>query len=234
MRAIPALVRIVRYGDVRQTDGSLLHRVLLQLTARIHVALPGACTGLADTSASNLVVLLRHYAEALELLQHELTTEAFHHSLQAVATNNSGSAEPRGCASRLLYNTSQLDMDTTATHFAFALSPGNEPGDAAAWLEGFLAGCGSILVHETELLALIDSWLKALPNTTFVQVLPMLRRTFGQFSAPERNKIGHAVQSENLQTATNFKPEFDDSIDWERARPALVAVTKLLDLPGPD
>lgn len=234
MQAVPALVRIVRYGDVRQTDGSLLNRVLLQLTARIHVALPVACTGLAVETASNLVSGLRHYAEALELLQQNETTEAFYKSLQAVAVNNSGNPEPRGCATRILYDADQLDAEKTAAQFAFALSQGNEPADAAAWLEGFLAGSGSILVHDTGLLALIDSWLKDLPKDTFVKVLPMLRRTFGQFTAPERNKIGQAVRDDSLHTPAVARVDIDESIDWERARPVLVTVTELLDLPGPD
>jgi len=234
MQAVPALVRIVRYGDVRQTDGSLLNRVLLQLTARVHAALPSSCTGLADETASSLAIILRRYAEALELLQQKETLEDFYHSLHSVAANNSGNPEPRGCASRLLYDASQLDAEKTAEHFAFALSQGNEPADAAAWLEGFLSGTGSVLVHDTALLALIDNWLKALPKETFVQVLPMLRRTVGRFTAPERSKIGEAVRSDNLHAPAVAYPETDDSIDWERARPAVATVTRLFDLPGPD
>lgn len=234
MKAVPTLVRIVRYGDVRQTDAGFLMRVVVQLTTRIAVALPPASTGLADDSAHQLVDLMRRYADAVTTLQDDSMLASFRQSLSIIANSESSSAEPAGCATRLLYEANEFDTAHTAKLFSFALSAGNEPAQAAAWLEGFLSGAGSVLVHDTALLALIDNWLKLLPEGSFVQVLPLLRRTFGQFTAPERSRIGQAVQSDSLQTAaTKRVDDTNDDVDIERALPAIATVAKLFNLPEP-
>ena len=62
--------------------------------------------------------------------------------------------------------------------------PGMPTADAAGYVEGFLAGGGLLLVHDERLLALVDSWLGAVPDDAFLEGLPLLRRTFGTFAAP--------------------------------------------------
>jgi hypothetical protein len=74
-----------------------------------------------------------------------------------------------------------------------ALSPANEPGQAAAWLEGFLHGSGLLLLHNEALWQILDAWVVSLQADTFVQLLPLLRRTFAAFPAPERRQMGKRV-----------------------------------------
>ena len=64
----------------------------------------------------------------------------------------------------------------------------------AAWVEGFLAGGGLLLVHDPELLALVDDWLVGLGAEEFAEAVPLLRRTFGTFAEPERRTIGERVR----------------------------------------
>ncbi|MEV0369979.1 DUF5682 family protein [Streptomyces sp. NPDC050636] len=53
-QALPALVRSVRYGDVRGTDGAALREVATGLAERVFVGLPPACTGLDDDGATEM------------------------------------------------------------------------------------------------------------------------------------------------------------------------------------
>ena len=62
---------------------------------------------------------------------------------------------------------------------------GQTPARAAAWIEGFLAGGGLLLVHDDRLLGLVDDWLTGLARRPFIEVLPLLRRTFG--ASPRRS-----------------------------------------------
>jgi hypothetical protein len=106
----------------------------------------------------------------------------------------------------------------------------------AAWVEGFLSGGGLLLVHDDRLLHLIDAWLADLPADTFDDVLPLLRRTFGTFDAPERRAIGDRMRRHTSdphagdQPRTN-RPE-DDDLDHARAEPAVRAVAAILGLIG--
>ncbi len=54
MSAVPALVRAVRYGDVRGTDTAALSAVVDALTVRVCAGLPAAVGSLADDAASVL------------------------------------------------------------------------------------------------------------------------------------------------------------------------------------
>ncbi|MFE6690787.1 DUF5682 family protein [Streptomyces sp. NPDC057743] len=53
-QALPALVRSVRYGDVRGTDAAVLREVALGLADRVFVGLPPACAGLDADGASEM------------------------------------------------------------------------------------------------------------------------------------------------------------------------------------
>ena len=54
MAAVPALVRALRYGDVRGTDTGALSAVVDALIVRVCAGLPAAVGGLADDAAAAL------------------------------------------------------------------------------------------------------------------------------------------------------------------------------------
>ena len=56
--AIPPLVTVARYGNVRQTDVGMVEQVLKGLIPRAAIGLPGACTALDDDAAQILRCLL--------------------------------------------------------------------------------------------------------------------------------------------------------------------------------
>lgn len=72
----------------------------------------------------------------------------------------------RGRAVRLLLDEGELAQDEAARLMGLVLSPGTPPGDAAAWIEGFVgggSGGGMLLVHDERLLGLVDAWLTGVP-----------------------------------------------------------------------
>ncbi|MGZ3382471.1 MAG: DUF5682 family protein, partial [Isosphaeraceae bacterium] len=54
MDALPPLAGILRYGNVRQTDASMVSRAVAGLVARIVIGLPGACSSLNDDAANEM------------------------------------------------------------------------------------------------------------------------------------------------------------------------------------
>ena len=67
--ALPALVRALRYGDVRGTDSAALEGVARGLAERICVGLPPACTGLDADGATALRRILDEVHVAIGLLE---------------------------------------------------------------------------------------------------------------------------------------------------------------------
>jgi Family of unknown function (DUF5682) len=139
---------------------------------------------------------------------------------------------------RLLADGGVLSPQQAAVRFAAALSAGVPPAGKAQWAEGFLsggAGSGSgglLLVHDRELLAVLDTWVGALGPDEFDEVLPLLRRTFGEFTAPERASVGRAVRGLRAGTGaaggSGAGVATAEDLDTERARGAVRTVAAIL------
>jgi hypothetical protein len=228
LETVPPLARIARYGDVRATDASAVNHLLAGMAARVHAGLPVATSGIDDAAAERFSTALRGHAAALAMLEDTELTGDFHLVLGKMITMESIHAKVRGFAVRLLRDADHLDDTEAARHLGFALSPGMPALAAAAWLEGFLQGAGSMLVHDRSLLGLVDAWLAGLHPEAFQSTLPLLRRTFGTFAPPERARIAAGVATGNRGPAAAVAPL---DLDTTRARPAVATVAKLLRLP---
>jgi hypothetical protein len=113
-----------------------------------------------------------------------------------------------------------------------ALSRASEPARAAAWVEGFLGGSGALLLHDDALWALLDAWLVQLPEESFTAMLPLLRRTFATFPAPERRQMGERVKRGPSRAATSAGVGGAERFNRVRAEEALATVARLLGVDG--
>jgi hypothetical protein len=227
MDALPALARTVRYGDVRGTDGDALATVLRGLVVRIAAGLVPSCTSLDADAADAMARNIDDTRSALSLLGDPDLFALFHRALAELVERERVHASLQGRATRLLADAGELDADTVEGRVSRALSPGTAPADGAAFVEGFLGASGTVLVHDADLLGLIDRWLSTLDPDAFVETLPLLRRTFGTFEAAERRQIGERVR---LGTAVL---EIGDasSLDAERVAAGLATIGLLLGAP---
>ena len=228
--AVPALARISRYGDVRATDAAAVGRLLAVFASRIHAGLPAAASGIDDDAADRLSRHVREYAGALTMLESLTLTDDFHATLGKMTEMENVHPKLGGLSVRLLRDASHLDDQTVARQLGFALSPGMPALHSASWLEGFLQGGGSLLVHDRALLGLVDVWLSSLGAEVFQATLPLIRRTFGTFSPPERARIA-ASAAQGMSHAPVAAAPLD--LDLARALPAVAEVAKLLGLPQP-
>ena len=229
MAALPPLVRALRYGDVRGTPTGPLRTVVDGLVTRIGIGLPVAVSGLDDDAAAALLKRIDEVHGALALLADEEHITAWYGTLHGVMDRHGLHGLLEGRLTRLLRDAGRLG-DVEA-RMARAVSVGETPARAAAWIEGFLSGGGLILVHDIELLRLVDGWIAGLPGDAFKDVLPLLRRTFSNFQAPERRSIGSRVKAISSSTAVEHDAE-EEQIDEGRAAPAAHTVAAILGWPA--
>jgi len=225
MAALPSLARTLRYGDVRGTDVGALGAVTHGLTVRIFVGLPTAAANLDDDAAA----AMRRYVDgvngALGLLEDDALTGEWLDTLARVAARDDLHGLLAGRVVRLLLDAGRLETIEVARQMRLVLTVGVAPAHAAAWVEGFLGGGGLLLVHDPTLLSLVDSWLAGIPAETFIEVLPLLRRTFAEFAAPVRRSLGERVR--NLDGA-GAAPVAVEDLDHARAALALPTLSLLL------
>jgi hypothetical protein len=169
-QALPALVRSVRYGDVRGTDGAALHEVATGLAERVFVGLPPACVGLDADGAAELRGHLDATHRAVALLDQSATDAhpgdelgdepggeprgepgggdgavaglrvRWAGVLRAISGRDTVPGLIRGRAARLLLDDGESGDGGAERLMGFALSPGTPPADAAGWIEGFAGG----------------------------------------------------------------------------------------------
>ncbi|WAP56614.1 DUF5682 family protein [Streptomyces sp. S465] len=287
-QALPALVRSVRYGDVRGTDTAALGEVAVGLAERILVGLPPACVGLDADGAAEMRGHMEAVHRAIGLLAETRTETGTGTGAEAAAGAETGAeagpragsrtaetpmAEPgapgglrarwagmlrslagrdgtpatpgliRGRAARLLLDDGRLVEDEAARLMGLALSPGTQPPEAAAWIEGFVGGGtggGMLLVHDERLLGLVDRWLTSVPAEAFTDVLPLLRRTFSAYDTGVRRTLGELVRRGAAADGRTggpgapAAPGFGPGLDPDRAAAVVPTVRLLLGLdPAP-
>lgn len=255
-QALPALVRSLRYGDVRGTGTEALAEVAAGLAERVFVGLPPACAALDADAAEEMRGHVDAVHGAVGLLGEGEGDEPkgsagprtgprggirgrWHGVLRTLSGRDTVPGVVRGRAVRLLLDDGALGQEEAARLMGLVLSPGTEPADAAAWIEGFVgggSGGGMLLVHDERLLGLVDTWLTAVPGDAFTDVLPLLRRTFSAYEPGVRRTLGELVRrgpgTRGAASATaSGIPGFAPDLDAARADAVLPVLRLLL---GPD
>ncbi|GGL08466.1 DUF5682 family protein [Nocardia jinanensis] len=227
LAALPGVLRTLRYGDVRGTDTSALTHVADSMLVRICAGLPAAVTGLGDDTAAALRDQLDTATTAIHTRDHAASTEQWLTVLARLADRPDVHGLLVGRTVRLLCDADRFDTDEAARRLAAALSVGNTAAAKAAWVDGFVGGRGLVLVHDRALLELVDGWLAGLSEAQFVEVVPLLRRTFGAFESGERRAIGEAVRD-----GRPAAPAAPTDTDPERGLLALRTVADILGVPA--
>lgn len=225
LAALPPLANVMRYGSVRGTDTASLAHVVDGLVTRACIALPFGVRGMADEPAAALIGQLIAGDRAIRLLQQAGQLEAWFGALGEVAANSMSHPLIAGRCARILNEQGHWDEERTATELSLRCSHASEPTAAAHWLEGFLQGSGALLLHNDSLWQLVNSWIASLAPETFVELLPLLRRTFGEFAAPERRQLGERAAAGGT---FNTGPVAASDLDQARAARILPVLKTIL------
>ncbi|WP_415952464.1 DUF5682 family protein [Streptomyces sp. KLOTTS4A1] len=169
-QALPALVRSLRYGDVRGTDTGALTEVAAGLAERLFVGLAPACAGLDADGAAEMRSHVDAVHAAVSLLDDAAESAGatgggdrgapgdtgnpggpddsapdgirprWHGVLHTLATRDTVPGVIRGRAVRLLLDEGELSADEAGRLMGLALSAGTPPAEAATWIDGFVGG----------------------------------------------------------------------------------------------
>ena len=226
MAGLPPLARVLRYSDVRRTDLGLVGDVVDGFVVRICVGLPLACSSLDDDAATAMRERIEAVHGAISLLERAEHTTTWHDALRRLADSEQAHGVVSGRSARLLLDAGALTPDDAARYLSRTLSVAEDPPRAAAWVEGFLAGSGQLLLHDDTLWRLVDDWLMHLREDTFVALLPLLRRAFAAFMAPERRQLGQRARQPG--GPGRLMLHADAEFDHARAEAGLRTVLMLL------
>ncbi|MFB9245370.1 hypothetical protein IV454_18110 [Massilia antarctica] len=228
LAALPPLAKVLRYGSVRGTDTSAIGQVVEGLVTRACIALPFGVLGMADEPAAELVKQLIGADRAIRLIQDEALLDAWFGALDQVAGNELSHPLISGRCARILSEQGYWDQERTARALALRCSHASAPLASGNWLEGFLQGSAALLLHNDSLWSLVNNWINRLDPDSFVELLPLLRRTFGAFEAPERRQLSERAGSAGGAGGTLAVAAAAGSVDEARARLVLPVLGMIL------
>ena len=228
MEAIPNLVNIVRYGDVRNLDFSKVGNMLQSMVARILAGGLLVCINIDEDAASKLLEHLSATHYAVSTLNDKELNDMWFGFIQQI--RNSSGAHPliSGYAARILYDKKKISPEEMSNALSFYSSVGNTSSDTAYWLEGFLHASGSVLLLDDNLWQLVNSWLCGLSDKNFIELLPIIRRTFSNFTTAERRRLGEKARGFELNGANNETAAGNSLYNDEDASKVIPLLGKLL------
>jgi hypothetical protein len=89
-----------------------------------------------------------------------------------------------------------------------------------------------LLLQQEGVWQVFDRWLAELSPETFIEILPLIRRAFADFTGPERRQMGEKVRHLNTTAdgagrRTSPVPDID-TVDLARARQVLPILAHVL------
>jgi hypothetical protein len=226
LEAVEPLARTCRYGDVRGADVGDVTTVLETVTVRAALGLRAACQSLDDDAAERMRRAIEGAQRGVTLLDRPALTEPWQRAVVQLAGDQQLHGSISGRVNRLLLDAGVIDSDEAIRRLSRRLSSGAAAPAGAAWLDGFLAGEALLLLHDDALLGVIDSWVAEIGETTFEDLLPLLRRTFSRYEPAERRQIGAHLRDLGRERPPIESTEFD----LGQALPAVDLVARLLGL----
>lgn len=222
--ALPPLTSSLRYGSVRQIERSQIASIVSALLARVAIGLPNACVHIKNDAAQELIRRIDALNLAMATEQDEGFSATWISCLTMISQLEGAHPLLLGRAHRLLLDLQALESAQLAQRLGLALSHPT-PEYSADWVEGLLAGSGVLLVHDEQLWALLDNWLRQLQGKEFIRVLPLMRRAFSQFTHGERQMLAQKSSQSSTQRSTAVV-ELD--FDAERANSIVPLARALL------
>ena len=225
LASIPALARAQRYGDVRATDTASLAAVARAVLARACAGLPAAASGAGQDAAEALRRAVDGVQDVVALLGEE-EGQRWRECLLATLRVHALPGLLAGRITRVLLDGEGLTPEDVAGRMSRTLSPGSDPADQAAWVEGFLAGDALLIIEDRRILRLLDEWVRRIDDRAFVDALPSLRRAMGSWSKASRRALARRLaQGEEADTTD---PAGDDEELLAFAAPVLATVGTIL------
>jgi len=220
---------------VRQTDQAVVAQVVDGLLTRICIGLPSTCASLDDNAATDMLKNITAVNGVIHTLRDPDQAQRWFETIRVLVDQKNLHGLLAGRACRLLLDESIFQIEDATLRLEQALRRSaalhlstEEAIQSAAWLDGFLQGSELLVLHDRQLWQLLDSWISGLGAERFMDILPLLRRTFSSFSEASRQQLQDRVRYGTTQTVTNIDTAVQ--FDFEQAEGILPFIGKLLGL----
>ena len=217
-RACQNLQALLAYGSSRHLAPDEIAPMLTRTFNRAVLLIPTA-VNVSDDAVEQVclgLTILHDLSSRSNLVNQPIFAEMIHAVLPSYA------AHPKiaGLAAAIAYLGKMLPEDALVLNLSQRLSVGNEPFNAAHFLDGFLSLNKIVLVRNLPVVKALDAFVQGIRAKDFVTVLPVLRRAFADVSRGELTYflehlagIHQLAQTQTVQQAIETPPETLQHLD---------------------
>ena len=223
MSLVPNLIDAMRYGSSRKIEIPQIEEILQNILPRIMIGLPAACIGIDEDQAKDIFEKVQRLNHSIFILKDPNYVHDWYQVLMSISEHQGSQNLLNAQVHRILFERNIYSSEKIAQRMSYHLSVGSEVIDQALWIEGFLYGSAMILIHHFPFWKIVDDWIDEVEESHFLEIVPVLRRTFSQFSPAEKRKL--ALYARNGRTEKIVE---NRSFDQQRIRVIMPILKKIL------
>lgn len=202
MGAIVNLVSIARYRNVREFKIDNVLKVISIFSDKITINLPSAICSIAYKASCEFQNLIAKTHNAFLLYEDEDILSNWFGCLKKIASLENSSSLINGFCINLLYESKQLSISEMNDYLNFNLNHKLDIQKTSFWIEGCFKNQGKVILYSSELFEILNSWILNLDYEIFIEILPLLRRTFSTWEDPIKRKILELIMNKNQQNSS--------------------------------
>ncbi len=229
MVLVPNLIDAMRYGSTRKLDVSQIEEILQNVLPRIMIGLPATCIGINEDQANELFEKIQRLNHSIFVLKNADYIHDWYQVLMKIAEHPNSHTILDAQVHRILFERKIFSSEKVSQRMHYQLSVNAPSMEQAQWVEGFLYGSAMILIHHYPFWKIVDDWLDEVEESHFMEIVPVLRRTFSEFSPAEKRKLIHYAKHGRKEKVIEKR-----SFNQERIRIIMPVLEKIfIDEPAP-
>lgn len=183
---------VLRFGSIRRLDTRALEPLLQQIFLRCCLLLPAACN--CDDRAAGAIMTGMGLLDTVARAHAFLDVDAWRRALDDEAERDEGgNASLSGFAAAILLERGRMPDDRLQQLISRRLSAGTPVDRSAGWFVGLARKNRHALLPRRPLWEGLSHYVDSLDDEAFKWALLILRRTFADFSAGEKNAIAEML-----------------------------------------
>nr|MBS0036912.1 hypothetical protein [Saprospiraceae bacterium] len=203
------LTTAAMYGSVRKYSQFPLLSIIEEILPRICIGFPSTCVNVDYTQARERLQNIDTLKTAIYTLDSNSLDSMWQDALADIHSNSSSYPLIAGFTTRLLRDLNELSEEELLEYLIKALSGSGRVEEKSNWLEGFLTGGLISFLYDRKPLKVVHEFISTLDQSEFMDILPVLRRSFANASPSQRSRLLNTISELEFSedNPMDIKPE---------------------------
>ena len=214
-RTAKILSRMLQFGDVRQSDVSVLRPILERLLLRASLTLTDAC--FCDDEAAGHLARSIEDIQSIFSVEKGLPSEKWEQAIRELSRRDDLNAKLSGLATAIRLDLGDLGEEELSREISRRMSIGLRAELGALWFEGLSLRNHYALIVRRVVWESLSRYIDAIPEDCWQRAMVFLRRAFATYTAGEKDMVAEnlaefwGLQKEQLSEVLNAELSQEES-----------------------